>query len=329
MDWFKIYGGDWLSDPKFRWLAMRTGLPKVVVQGFFAQLLARASVARNPGSFAEVAAEDEAAELGLEASQVRALLDAFEEKGMTAAGRIANWEKRQAPKFAGSPGAELLSKRERARQLKAEGHSLNEISREVGTSRSTAKRWAEAPARDDAASPGPLQQSIEPVPAVPSAPAVPSVLCHGVPWHSVAHRDREEETEDSKTHDSVSARAGARASGESGLCDGAEAEGKAQAAALKAMRREKWLTRTLMDEARLTLTPEKWVALMEACQDDPTPRWAQKELDRISKLNAGGRRSRGKARGAPLPPGVVPVAAPDQRFARAPPAPMGEEIDAA
>jgi hypothetical protein len=101
MDWFRWWHGT-LTDPKFRWVARKSGCSFTAVITLWVALLERAStvtdgdaqVTRGDVTGFDCDAHD--ALLDVDDGSCSQILDAFVAKGLIENGRIANWDKRQA-----------------------------------------------------------------------------------------------------------------------------------------------------------------------------------------------------------------------------------------
>lgn len=101
MDWFRWWHGT-LTDPKFRWVARKSGCSFTSVIALWVALLERASAATNGdasvtrGDVTGFDCDAHDALLDVEDGTCAKILEAFVDKGLISEGRIAAWEKRQA-----------------------------------------------------------------------------------------------------------------------------------------------------------------------------------------------------------------------------------------
>lgn len=123
MDWFRWWHGT-LTDPKFRWVARKSGCSFTAVIAIWVALLERAScvtdgdeyVTRGDVTGFDCDAHD--AMLDVDDGTCARILAAFLDKGMVAGGRIVNWEKRQ-PKREDSSAERTRAYRERIKAAKS------------------------------------------------------------------------------------------------------------------------------------------------------------------------------------------------------------------
>lgn len=100
MEWFRWWHGT-LTDPKFQWVARKSGQSFTSVIALWVALLERASsvtqgdASVTRGDVAGFDCDDHDVLFGLEDGSCARILDAFTAKGMLADGVITNWEKRQ------------------------------------------------------------------------------------------------------------------------------------------------------------------------------------------------------------------------------------------
>jgi hypothetical protein len=117
MEWFRWWHGT-LTDPKFQWVARKSGQPFTAVIALWVALLERASsvtqgdASVTRGDVAGFDCDDHDVLFGLEDGCCARILDAFAAKGMIAGGVITNWEKRQ-PKREDSSAERTRAYRER------------------------------------------------------------------------------------------------------------------------------------------------------------------------------------------------------------------------
>lgn len=111
-DWFRSWHGA-PTDPKWRVIAARAGVPHIVVPSIVWALFDHASQAEDRGSVAGFDFETYALDFGIEENTVRAVYTALEAKQLIVNGRIAKWERRQ-PKREDSSGGRTREWRKRA-----------------------------------------------------------------------------------------------------------------------------------------------------------------------------------------------------------------------
>ena len=104
MDWFRWHHGT-VADPKFRWVAMKSGQSVAVVLAIWACLLERASTEDQRGWINGFDFESYDVALGLDDGATLAVYRQMEEKGMIDCGCIVAWAKRQ-PKYEDPTAAE-------------------------------------------------------------------------------------------------------------------------------------------------------------------------------------------------------------------------------
>ncbi|MDE1179471.1 hypothetical protein [Paraburkholderia sp.] len=120
MEWFRWWHGT-LTDPKFQWVARKSGQSFTSVIALWVALLERASSVTQGdadvtrGDVAGFDCDDHDVLFGLDDGCCARILDAFVAKGMIANGVITNWEKRQ-PKREDSSAARTRAYRERKAQ---------------------------------------------------------------------------------------------------------------------------------------------------------------------------------------------------------------------
>jgi len=94
MDWFRSHHGA-PSDSKWLVIARKAKVQPAAVVAVFWSLLDYASQQESRGDIEGFDPESVAAFLGIEDDEIAAIMIAFEDKGITEHGRIANWDKRQ------------------------------------------------------------------------------------------------------------------------------------------------------------------------------------------------------------------------------------------
>lgn len=100
MEWFRWWHGT-LTDPKFQWVARKSGQSFTSVIALWVALLERASsvtqgdASVTRGDVAGFDCDDHDVLFGLDDGSCAKIFDAFVAKGMIANSAIANWEKRQ------------------------------------------------------------------------------------------------------------------------------------------------------------------------------------------------------------------------------------------
>ncbi len=95
--WFRWWHGS-VTDPKFAWIARKSGHPVAIVIAVWAALLEHASQESDTGRRGDVSRFDCEAigvHLGVEEGVAESIVEAMNAKGLIAGGRIAQWEKRQ------------------------------------------------------------------------------------------------------------------------------------------------------------------------------------------------------------------------------------------
>jgi hypothetical protein len=148
MDWFRWWHGT-VTDPKFQWVARRSGQSVASVLAVWAVLLEIGSTATHGnadatrGNVASLQCEDWDVALGLEDGAVHQIYSAMEQKGLIEDSAIVAWESRQPKREdAGNPNTGALSSTERSRlyreKLKREETERNEMQRDA--TQSTAKK---------------------------------------------------------------------------------------------------------------------------------------------------------------------------------------------
>jgi hypothetical protein len=100
MDWFRWWHGT-LTDPKFQWVARKSGQPFTAVIALWVALLERASGVTQGdayvtrGDVTGFDCDDHDVLFGLDDGSCSKIFEAFIAKGMIADSRIAKWEERQ------------------------------------------------------------------------------------------------------------------------------------------------------------------------------------------------------------------------------------------
>lgn len=96
IDWFRWHHGS-VTDPKFQLVARRSGASLPDVLAVWAYILELASASQDRGSFGDVDAEAIDCLFNFPEDQGRtaAILQAMEDRGLTEAGRVTAWAKRQ------------------------------------------------------------------------------------------------------------------------------------------------------------------------------------------------------------------------------------------
>lgn len=139
MDWFRWWHGT-VTDPKFQWVARKSGQPLAAVIAVWAALLECASTATQcnadatRGNVASFDCNDWDVALNLEDGSVSKIFGAMEQKTLIDEKRIVAWESRQPKREdAGNPNTGALSSTERSRlyreKLKREATTSNEVQR--------------------------------------------------------------------------------------------------------------------------------------------------------------------------------------------------------
>jgi hypothetical protein len=119
MDWFRSHHGA-PSDSKWLVIARKAKVQPVAVVAVFWSLLDYASQQESRGDIEGFDPESVAAFLGIEDDEVAAIMTAFEDKGITDHGRIANWDKRQPKREREDDLSTARSQRFRAKKASAE-----------------------------------------------------------------------------------------------------------------------------------------------------------------------------------------------------------------
>lgn len=121
MDWLRWWHGT-VTDPKFQWVARKTGQPVGSVVAVWAALLECASTATQGnadatrGNVASFHCNDWDVALGFEDGAVQSIFDAMVLRGLIVDGAIAKWNERQPKREdAGNPNTGALSSTERSR----------------------------------------------------------------------------------------------------------------------------------------------------------------------------------------------------------------------
>jgi hypothetical protein len=117
MDWFRWWHGT-LTDPKFQWVARKSGQPFTAVIALWVALLERASsvtqgdASVTRGDVTGFDCDDHDVLFGLDDGSCARIFEAFAAKGMIVESRIAKWEERQ-PKREDSSAERTRAYRER------------------------------------------------------------------------------------------------------------------------------------------------------------------------------------------------------------------------
>lgn len=120
MDWFRWWHGT-LTDPKFQWVARKSGQPFTAVIALWVALLERASSVTQGdatvtrGDVSGFDCDDYDVLFGLDDGSCARIFEAFVAKAMITDSAITNWEKRQ-PKREDSSAARTRAYRERKSQ---------------------------------------------------------------------------------------------------------------------------------------------------------------------------------------------------------------------
>lgn len=141
MDWFRWWHGT-VTDPKFQWVARKSGQPVGSVIAVWAALLECASTATQGnadatrGNVASFDCTDYDVALGFEDGTVQAIFSAMEQKGLIADRCIAKWNERQPKREdSGNPNTGALSSTERSRlrreKLKREATDATQMQRDA------------------------------------------------------------------------------------------------------------------------------------------------------------------------------------------------------
>lgn len=139
MDWLRWWHGT-VTDPKFQWVARKSGQPVGSVIAVWAALLECASTATQGnadatrGNVASFDCNDYDVALGFEDGTVKSIYSAMEKKGLIADGVIAKWNERQPKREdSGNPNTGALSSTERSRlrreKLKRDATQCNDMQR--------------------------------------------------------------------------------------------------------------------------------------------------------------------------------------------------------
>lgn len=139
MDWFRWWHGT-VTDPKFQWVARKSGQPLAAVIAVWAALLECASTATQcnadatRGNVASFDCNDWDVALNLEDGSVSKIFGAMEQKTLIDEKRIVAWESRQPKREdTGNPNTGALSSTERSRlyreKLKRDATNGNEAQR--------------------------------------------------------------------------------------------------------------------------------------------------------------------------------------------------------
>jgi hypothetical protein len=141
MDWFRWWHGT-VTDPKFQWVARRSGQSLAAVIAVWAALLECASTATQGnadatrGNVASFDCNDWDVALNLEDGSVLKIFTAMEQKTLIEEKKIVAWEKRQPKREdTGNPNTGALSSTERSRlrreKLKREATECNDVQRDA------------------------------------------------------------------------------------------------------------------------------------------------------------------------------------------------------
>lgn len=120
MEWFRWWHGT-LTDPKFQWVARKSGQSFTSVIALWVAILERASnvtqgdASVTRGDLAGFDCDDYDVLFGLEDGSCAAIFASFETKGLITEGAVTNWEKRQ-PKREDSSAARTREYRARKSQ---------------------------------------------------------------------------------------------------------------------------------------------------------------------------------------------------------------------
>ncbi|TDV04662.1 hypothetical protein [Paraburkholderia caballeronis] len=121
MDWFRWWHGT-VTDPKFQWVARKSGQTVASVLAVWAVVLETGSTATQGnadatrGNVASLQCEDWDVALGLDDGAVQSIYDAMVTKGLICDGRIVAWDARQPKREdGGDPNTGALSSTERSR----------------------------------------------------------------------------------------------------------------------------------------------------------------------------------------------------------------------
>lgn len=141
MDWFRWWHGT-VTDPKFQWVARKSGQSVASVLAVWAVLLETGSTATQGnadatrGDVASLQCEDWDVALGLEDGSVQKIYNAMEQKGLIRDAQLVAWEARQPKREdGGDPNTGALSSTERSRlyreKKKREATQRNEMQRDA------------------------------------------------------------------------------------------------------------------------------------------------------------------------------------------------------
>lgn len=121
MDWFRWWHGT-VTDPKFQWVARKSGQQVASVLAVWAVVLETGSTATQGnadatrGNVASLQCEDWDVALGLDDGAVQSIYNAMVAKGLIEDGRIVAWDARQPKREdGGDPNTGALSSTERSR----------------------------------------------------------------------------------------------------------------------------------------------------------------------------------------------------------------------
>ncbi|WP_232469575.1 hypothetical protein [Burkholderia ubonensis] len=139
MDWFRWWHGT-VTDPKFQWVARKSGQSVASVLAVWAVVLETGSTATQGnadatrGNVASLQCEDWDVALGLDDGAVQSIYDAMVTKGLIADSRIVAWDARQPKREdGGDPNTGALSSTERSRlhreKKKREATQGNDVQR--------------------------------------------------------------------------------------------------------------------------------------------------------------------------------------------------------
>ncbi|MCW0132720.1 hypothetical protein [Burkholderia pseudomallei] len=152
MDWFRWWHGT-VTDPKFQWVARKSGQSVASVLAVWAVVLETGSTATQGnadatrGNVASLQCEDWDVALGLDDGAVQSIYDAMVVKGLIEDSRIVAWDARQPKREdGGDPNTGALSSTERSRlhreKKKREATQGNDMQR-VATHATTLQRTEE------------------------------------------------------------------------------------------------------------------------------------------------------------------------------------------
>jgi chemotaxis protein histidine kinase CheA len=235
--------------PEWWGIAAELGLRPLDVYAIWNLLHEHASQQHDRGSVAQFSAADIAAQYGLEKAVVEAILSEFEARGMTADGRIANWEWSQRDLST----ARVYKHREESRAAAQEHQAAKEV---------VATRAADDPSPKRANDETDVKRSETPETEErenksQSPPLTPPPL-------EVVERGRHDDRFAGLSGTRARARAGSRLS---------EAEVK--------KRRHDVVVQQVIVEAARTMRSDRFEEFAAALCDPSPPRWAREERDRL------------------------------------------------